>query len=82
MVLKNSVYDVMKWIAQILLPALGAFYFGLARIWNLPYPEEIVATITVIDTLLGALLGISTLNYEAKKEAELEEGKRLNGQGQ
>ncbi len=62
MTLKNSTYDVLKWICQIVIPALGACYFGLARIWNLPYAEEIVGTITVIDTLLGALLGISTLN--------------------
>lgn len=46
----------------------------------MPYPEEIVGTITVVDTFLGCLLGISTLNYEAKKEEELAEAKALNGQ--
>ena len=60
----------------------GALYFGLAKIWKLPYPEEIVGTITVIDTFLGCLLGISTMNYEEKKRAELEEAKILNGQDQ
>lgn len=63
MKLTNKTYDVMKWIAQILLPALGALYFGLAGIWNLPYAEEVVGTITVVDAFLGALLGISTANY-------------------
>ena len=58
----------------------GALYFGLAKIWALPYPEEIVGTITVIDTFLGCLLGISSMNYEAKKEAELEQARALNGQ--
>lgn len=63
MILKNKVYDVLKWIAQILLPALGTLYFAIARIWNLPYSEEIVATITAVDLFLGALLGISTIQY-------------------
>lgn len=63
MKLKNGVYDKLKWIAQILLPALGTLYFALARIWNFPYPEEIVGTITAIDAFLGVLLGISSANY-------------------
>lgn len=62
--LPNKVYDVLKWIAQIVLPALGALYFGLAQIWGLPYGEEIVGTITVIDAFMGALLGISTVQYK------------------
>ena len=78
--MSNKLYDILKWVALILIPALGSFYFGLARIWNLPLAEEVVGTITVIDTLLGTLLGISNLNYEAQKENELAEGKRLNGQ--
>jgi len=63
----NKVYDVLKYIAQICLPALGTFYFAIASIWNLPYCEEIVGTITAIDTLLGALLMISNNNYNKKK---------------
>lgn len=78
--MSNKTYDLLKWIAQILLPAIGTFYFGLARIWGLPCPEEVVGTITVIDTFLGCLLGISTMNYEEKKKVELEEVRRLNAQ--
>lgn len=63
MVLDNKVYDILKWVALIVLPAFGTLYFGLAKIWGLPFGEEIVGTITVIDTFLGALLGISTNNY-------------------
>lgn len=59
----NKTYDVLKWIAQILLPALGTLYFALASIWGLPYGEQIVGTITAIDAFLGALLGISTHLY-------------------
>lgn len=66
MKLNNKTYDVMKWIAQYLLPALGALYFALSQIWGLPYGEQIVGTITAIDAFLGAILGISTMNY--KKE--------------
>ena len=63
MKMSNKVYDILKFIAQILLPAIGALYFALARIWDLPLAEEIVGTITAVDAFLGALLGISTANY-------------------
>ena len=59
----NKVYDILKWIALILLPAVGALYFGLSQIWGFPYGEEIVGTISIIDTFLGALLGISSSKY-------------------
>lgn len=71
MTLSNKAYDILKFIAQILLPAVGTLYFALARIWNFPYAEEIVGTITAIDTFLGALLGISSMNYN-KGDAELQ----------
>lgn len=63
MKLDNKTYDVLKYIAIILLPALGTLYFGLSQIWGLPYGEEVVGTITVIDTFLGALLQISSDAY-------------------
>ena len=63
MKLDNKTYDVLKWIATIVLPALGTLYFALAGIWKFPYGEEIVGTITAIDTFLGVLLGISTAQY-------------------
>ena len=61
--LSNKAYDVLKWIALYLLPAAGTLYFALAGIWSFPYGEEIVGTITAIDTFLGVLLGISTAQY-------------------
>ncbi len=66
--LTNKTYDVLKWIAQIVLPALGALYFGLSQIWGLPFGEEVVGTIAVVDTFLGALLGISTAQYNKTKD--------------
>ena len=63
MKLSNKVYDVLKWIAMILIPAVSALYFGLSQIWGFPYGEEIVGTLAVIDTFLGALLGISSSKY-------------------
>ena len=66
--LNNKLYDVLKWIAQIVIPAIAALYFGLANIWGLPHGEEIVGTLTVLDAFLGALLGISTVQY--KKDAK------------
>lgn len=69
-------YDRLKWIAQILLPAIGTLYFALASIWGLPYAEQIVGTITAVDAFLGALLGISSMQYRKKKEAEDAAGQR------
>lgn len=63
--MSNKIYDILKRIAQIVLPALGTLYFALAAIWGFPYGEQIVGTITAIDTFLGAILGVS--NYKYKK---------------
>lgn len=61
--MSNLMYDILKYIAQIVLPALGTLYFALSTIWGLPYGEQVVGTITAIDAFLGALLGISTAQY-------------------
>ena len=63
MSMSNNTYDILKWIAMYLLPAAGTLYFALAGIWNLPYGEQIVGTITAVDTFLGVLLVISTSQY-------------------
>ena len=64
--MSNKVYDALKWIAMYLLPALGTLYFALAGIWGLPYGEQIVGTITAVDTFLGVILGISTSQYNKR----------------
>lgn len=73
MKMSNKAYDILKWIAQILLPALGTLYFALSQIWGLPYGEEIVGTIVAVDTFLGALLGISTEKYKREQELYIKE---------
>lgn len=74
--MSNRVYDILKYLAQIILPACATLYFALAGIWNFPYGEEIVGTITAIDTFLGVCLGISSANYnqEQKMNEELSNG--------
>ena len=69
MKISNKTYDVLKWIAQYLLPALGTLYFALAGIWGLPYGEQVVGTITAVDTFLGVVLGISTATYKKSQKA-------------
>ena len=64
MIKNDKVYDVLKWIAQLFLPALGTFYAALAGIWGFPYGEQIMSTILAVDTFLGAILGISNANYK------------------
>ena len=66
--MSNKVYDVLKWIAQYLLPALGTLYFALADTWGLPFAEEVVGTVVAIDTFLGVILGISTVQYDEDEE--------------
>ena len=68
--MSNKVYDVLKWIAMYLLPALGTLYFALSAIWGLPYGEQIVGTITAIDTFLGVILGISTTQYNKRVDGK------------
>ena len=77
--MNEKVYKILKQVVQIYLPALGTLYFALAGIWNLPYAEQVVGTITAVDTFLGVILGISSASYnkasaieEVKTETESE----------
>lgn len=63
MQLNSKVYDILKWITMIVLPACATAYVGLAAIWGWPYADQVAKTTAVICTLLGALLGISTAQY-------------------
>ena len=60
--MSNKMYDVLKWIAMVCLPAIATLYFALAGIWGFPYGEEVVGTITAVDTFLGVLLGSTVLD--------------------
>lgn len=64
MTIPSKLYDPLKWVAMVLLPALGAFYGGLSGVWGLPYAVQIVSTIALVDTLLGGILGISSAAYK------------------
>ena len=64
----DETYTLLKRIAQILLPAIGTLYFGIASIWGLPYAEQIVGTVMTLDAFLGVLLGLSTAQYMAGTE--------------
>lgn len=59
----NKTYDVLKWMAQILLPAFAVLYLAMSKVWGLSYGNEVVATLTAIDLFLGTLLGISNAAY-------------------
>jgi len=64
MKMSNKTYDIIKWLAQLVLPAVGTLYAALSGIWGFPFSEEVVGTILAVDTFLGALLGISSANYK------------------
>ena len=65
--MSNKVYDVLKWIALVVLPAIATLYMALSGIWGFPYGDQIVGTITAVDAFLGALLGISSAQYQKKQ---------------
>lgn len=67
--MRNETYDILKWVCQLLLPALGTLYFALAQLWGFPYAEQIVGTITAIDAFLGVILKISTDAYNKGGDA-------------
>lgn len=64
--LNNKVYDIMKYVTTIAIPAFATLYFALAGVWGWPFAEEVLATCTAIETCLGILLGISTAEYNKK----------------
>lgn len=68
MKLSDKMYDIMKWIVIIVLPALGTLYTALSQVWSFPYSVEIPATVLAIDTFLGAILCISSANYNKEVE--------------
>ena len=67
--MSNKVYNVLKWIAMIVLPALATLYLGLSNVWGLPYGEEVSTTITLVNTFLGTVLMISTNQYNKRVDS-------------
>jgi hypothetical protein len=68
MKLNDKLYDWLKWIAILLLPSLATLVAVIFKIWNLPYGNEIAQTITALATFLGAILGISSVQYKKGKK--------------
>lgn len=63
MIIPSKIYDVLKWVCMIVLPAIATLWFTLGKVWGFPYLGEIEATIVAIDTFLGAILGVSAIQY-------------------
>lgn len=68
MKLPNKVYDILKWITLVVIPALSTAYVGLSSVWGFPFADEVAKTACVVCTLIGALIGISTAQYNASKK--------------
>lgn len=63
MKLNNKLYDILKWIVMICIPALSVAYVALAAVWGWPYSAEVAKTCAAVCALLGTLLGISSAQY-------------------
>lgn len=70
MVFPDKVYNILKWVCMICLPAIATLWFTLGKIWGFPYLAEVEGTIVAIDTFLGALIGVSTIAYSNRKKIE------------
>jgi hypothetical protein len=68
MKLNDKIYNVLKWIALVVLPAIGTLYTALAFTWGFPHGEEVTGTILAVETFIGALIGISTATYNKTKK--------------
>lgn len=66
-ILSNKAYEILKWIAIIALPAIAVFVTTVFPVWNIPYAEPIATTIMAVDTLIGALICVSTVQYNNQK---------------
>lgn len=72
MKLPDKVYDVLKWVVQVVLPAVATLYLALSGIWGLPYPERVVGSITAVNTFLGVIIGVSSANYPGHGTLEID----------
>lgn len=68
--MSNKLYDILKWVCMVGLPAVACLWYTLGKVWGFPYIAEIGATIVAVDTFLGAILGISNIQYRTKQEEE------------
>lgn len=64
--MSNKVYDILKWVALVVFPAIATLFSAISMIWGIPYGEQIISTIIAIDTALGAILGVSSIKYVKK----------------
>ena len=70
MKLSNKAYDILKWIAIVALPAITTFYGVVGATFSIPYTQEVLTVAVAADTLLGSLLGVSTVKYNKEKDVE------------
>ena len=70
MIIPSPIFDILKWTTMVLIPALATAYVGLSAVWGWPYADEVAKTAAVVCTLLGALLGISTAQYNKQGKSE------------
>ena len=77
--LSNKWYDVLKFVCTVFLPALGTFIFAISKIWGWPpYAENIVGTLSAISVFIGALIGISSIQYNKQEKQPPDDKKEEN----
>ena len=76
MITNNKVYDVLKWVATLILPAFTAFYAAIASTWGFPYTEQITASLAALNAFLGAIVGVSNISYKREEAKALAEANK------
>lgn len=61
--LPAKLYDFIKFLVLIVMPALTTLWLALANAWNLDYMTNIAVTLTAITAFLGSLVGVSSRNF-------------------
>ena len=69
--INDKLYDILKWVAMLFLPALAVLVKTIFTVWGIPYGDEIATTIMAVDAFLGAILGISTIQYNKGVESDV-----------
>ena len=70
MILNNRVYDILKWVAQLVLPAMATLWYALATVWNFPLTDQVLGTIVAVNVCLGVMLKISDSQWSLTKRLE------------
>lgn len=67
--MSNKIYDILKWITLVFLPALTTLVGVILNCFNIGCTDIVLTIMTAVTTFMGAILGISNINYKKGEES-------------